>query len=264
MSRTNLMKQKLKNGESVFGTWSMLGSAAAVNAMGEAGLDFVVLDMEHGPMTVETVQYQMYAAEAAGCTPIARLGKYDDLAILRVLDAGAQARDGLPHRHLGRGRRRGLVRPVHPSRRPGACPRLRAATATPTKASPRSSTGPMRRCSSACWWKARRASTTLRPSATCRDLDMVYLGIYDISQALGVPGQVNHPSVLEVVEKSVKLIRDKGCIAGTVARDTTYLKNMVDWGFQFVSYRVDCAILRDGFVEMRETFDGFRSGGGKP
>ena len=56
MSRTNLMKQKLKNGQSVFGTWSMLGSASAVNAMGEAGLDFVVLDMEHGPMTVETVQ----------------------------------------------------------------------------------------------------------------------------------------------------------------------------------------------------------------
>ena len=263
MSRTNLMKQKLKNGESVFGTWSMLGSASAVNAMGEAGLDFVVLDMEHGPMTVETVQYQMYAAEAAGCTPIVRIGKYDDLAILRVLDAGAQA---LMVSHI-------------------ATPEEAAAVVSSALYTPRGDRGlsPFTRghgyTDEGITEKLNRANEEMfigvlvegqegidNIEAICDvpGLDMVYLGIYDISQALGVPGQVNHPSVLEVVEKSVKLIRDKGCIAGTVARDTTYLKNMVDWGFQFVSYRVDCAILRDGFVEMRETFDTFRNRGDEP
>src|SRR3990167_8452464 len=91
MNNRNKLKDKLKKGESVFGSWSMLASPSVMNVMGTVGLDFIIVDMEHGPMSFEMAENQIYAAEAAGCTPIIRLGEVDELAILRSLEIGAQA-----------------------------------------------------------------------------------------------------------------------------------------------------------------------------
>jgi hypothetical protein len=47
------------------------------------------------------------------------------------------------------------------------------------------------------------------------------------------------------------LIEDNGLVAGSVARDREYMELLLDAGFRFVSYRVDCAILRDGLETAR-------------
>jgi 2-keto-3-deoxy-L-rhamnonate aldolase RhmA len=91
MTIENRLKKKLRSGGRVFGTWSMLASPSVVNVIGQAGLDFVVIDMEHGPMTFETVERQLYAAEASGCTPIVRLGDAHEPNILHALEIGAQS-----------------------------------------------------------------------------------------------------------------------------------------------------------------------------
>src|SRR3989338_9534913 len=90
MTRENRLKSELKAGRKVFGTWSMLGAPSVINTIGHAGLDFIIIDMEHGPMSFETAENQLYAAEAAVCTPIIRLGEVNELAILRTLEIGVQ------------------------------------------------------------------------------------------------------------------------------------------------------------------------------
>ena len=90
MTQENRLKAELKAGRKVFGTWSMLSSPAVINAIGHAGLDFIIIDMEHGPTTYETVENQLYAAESAGCTPIVRLGCGSEENILHALEIGAQ------------------------------------------------------------------------------------------------------------------------------------------------------------------------------
>jgi 4-hydroxy-2-oxoheptanedioate aldolase len=64
MNRKNILKQKLKGGNSVIGTWSSLSSPNAISVLGATDLDFVVIDMEHGSMSFETVENMVRAAEA--------------------------------------------------------------------------------------------------------------------------------------------------------------------------------------------------------
>ena len=70
MRKYNSLKQKLVAGTSVIGTWSSLSSANVINVLGTTGMDFVIIDMEHGSMSFETVENMVRAAEATGISPV--------------------------------------------------------------------------------------------------------------------------------------------------------------------------------------------------
>ena len=87
----NSMKQALKDGNHVFGTWSMLSSPIVLNVIATSGLDFVIIDLEHGPTTFETAENQLFAAEAGGIQPIIRLSDGSAHSILHALEIGANS-----------------------------------------------------------------------------------------------------------------------------------------------------------------------------
>ncbi|HOF57356.1 MAG TPA: hypothetical protein PLT19_03360, partial [Syntrophorhabdaceae bacterium] len=66
----------------------------------------------------------------------------------------------------------------------------------------------------------------------------------DLSQAVGFPGQVDHPEVLDILEKSIRKIRNRGIAAGGyVAKNDEDLKWMREMGMQFITLMPDCTIL---------------------
>jgi 4-hydroxy-2-oxoheptanedioate aldolase len=73
-----------------------LGSPAVVEIMGHAGFDFVIIDLEHGPLSIESAENMVRAAMLVGVTPVIRVGDNDPLMILRALDIGAQGIQ-IPH-----------------------------------------------------------------------------------------------------------------------------------------------------------------------
>ncbi|NTW89280.1 MAG: siderophore biosynthesis protein SbnG, partial [Desulfobulbaceae bacterium] len=87
----NFLKKRLQQGEKVLGTWSMSASPIVVNAIAEADLDFVIIDMEHGPMSFETMGNMVMAAECAGSQAIIRVADASEQTILRALETGCQA-----------------------------------------------------------------------------------------------------------------------------------------------------------------------------
>jgi 4-hydroxy-2-oxoheptanedioate aldolase len=86
-------------------------------------------------------------------------------------------------------------------------------------------------------------------------LDLVYLGIYDLSQALGYAGQVEHPEVLSAAKSAVERINAAGLAPGAVARDEEHLRWLLETGFRYISYLVDTAILAEGFRTARSWYD---------
>ena len=50
----NTLKENLAQGKRPLGTFVGTGSAAVVECLGCAGLDFVILDNEHSPVEAET------------------------------------------------------------------------------------------------------------------------------------------------------------------------------------------------------------------
>ena len=88
--RTNTTKAKLSEGKVVFGANINHYSPNMVELFGAIGYDFVLIDCEHGPMTVDQVENMVRAAEAFDITPIARTPDHSDSTILRFLDRGLQ------------------------------------------------------------------------------------------------------------------------------------------------------------------------------
>ena len=58
MLRKNELKETLKSGKLVFGTWSNIPSPNVVNILSNSGMDFVIMDHEHGPVSYEILEYQ--------------------------------------------------------------------------------------------------------------------------------------------------------------------------------------------------------------
>ena len=85
------IKLRMKRGETVFGTWCMLPSSFVVDVIARTGVDFVVIDMEHGTMSFETAEEMVRAAQLHGCQPIIRVGDGQENTILHALETGCEA-----------------------------------------------------------------------------------------------------------------------------------------------------------------------------
>ena len=86
--RENLLKKKIKNGESAIGTFVKLTDAAVPELLALAGFDFFVLDTEHVAVDREQLTNIVRAADAAGITPIVRVRENNQVEILQNLDLG--------------------------------------------------------------------------------------------------------------------------------------------------------------------------------
>lgn len=246
MERENRVKAKLKAGGSVFGSWTICSSPMVANVMAEAGLDFVTLDLEHGPTTFETAESLLYAIEAGGSTPMLRLGEWSEPTILRALEIGTQ---GLLVSHISTPEQaqrvvRACMYPPDGER--GLSPFIRRhgysevdLAAKLRAANEQMLTGVL--------VEDAEGLRNLDAIAATPGLDLVYLGIYDISLSLGIPGSLEDPRVLEVVRGAVRTIEEHGLAAGAVTRDRDHLKLLLEAGFRYLSYLVDTAILREGF-----------------
>jgi len=99
---TECLRKRIDRGETVFGTFMKLPSSQVVEIFGLAGLDFVILDTEHGPLSFESIETLILAAEVAGINPLVRVYDNDSALIGRALDLGA-APGGWTQELLSRG-----------------------------------------------------------------------------------------------------------------------------------------------------------------
>ena len=89
MIASNHLKQKLLAGQPAFGVSVMFPSPHVVDMVGRLGFDWVLIDCEHGSISLESVELMVMAAEASGITPIVRPPVNSSEAILQVMDRGA-------------------------------------------------------------------------------------------------------------------------------------------------------------------------------
>ncbi len=70
-------------------------------------------------------------------------------------------------------------------------------------------------------------------------VDAVFLGPYDISHSLGVPGQITHPQVVEAVSKAMDKVRERGLAPGVFTSTVEGARMWLQHGVQYVVYSVD-------------------------
>lgn len=81
-------KKKL-NGEGVIGIFSKTCDPGFIEVLGHAGADYVIIDLEHGPNSVQTAQNLIRGAQVSGLMPIVRVKESCASVMGEVLDIGA-------------------------------------------------------------------------------------------------------------------------------------------------------------------------------
>ncbi len=85
----NAVREKMLAGEKTLGTFMAIGSGTAAECIGLAGFDYAIIDTEHGPFNPDTAIDYIRAARLYGATPFVRVQDTSRAAILKMLDGGA-------------------------------------------------------------------------------------------------------------------------------------------------------------------------------
>ena len=90
------LKKKLKKGEEVYGTWCIIPSPEVSDIITNTGLDFIIIDMEHGIMDFKIAQLMTITAQLNNCTSLVRIPNINESNILKSYEIGS---DGIiiPH-----------------------------------------------------------------------------------------------------------------------------------------------------------------------
>jgi 2-keto-3-deoxy-L-rhamnonate aldolase RhmA len=217
MIRTNRMKAKLLAGEPVFGVSVMIPSPQLVEMLGAFGFDWVLLDCEHGTLTLESVELMAMAAEASGMTAIARPATRSDDHILQVLDRGVMGVQ-VPHVNTAADARE-VIRAVkyHPLGQRGLAAGTRAAVYDAHGSMADYVRAANDATLIAIQLEEREAIENLEELLQVPDVDVFFIGPSDLSQSMGHPGNPKAPAVAEAINKSFDRIVAAGKIPGTPA-----------------------------------------------
>lgn len=234
-----MLRNKIVAGERLVGTFSLIPSTDVVEMIGLAGFDFVILDMEHGPYTLETLRTCLIAARLRGLPAIARVP--DVTAVGAVLDLGC---DGvLVPRASSPQAVREVVREARftPDGGRGANPYVRAAD---FGGGPDWLARANREVAVMVMVEGVEGVAALPEILDVPGLDAIFMGPVDLSHALGVPGQPGHPRVLAELAAVAGKAAARGVAAAVFAPDTERARAWLGQGVPVVACGVDAGIIR--------------------
>jgi 4-hydroxy-2-oxoheptanedioate aldolase len=234
------LKQALRSGESVLGTFAIVDAPIMMDAAAVGGMDFVILDTEHGPLEIKDLDGLIPAARAAGICPVVRVGRNDEWMIGRALDIGA-AGVQVPQVNC-RADAEAVVRAAK------YAPLGERGVSTYTRAGRLNSRGAQH-------FSNANAETLvivhienlegvkeLDRILEVEGIDVLFLGPYDLSQSMGIPGQTDDPRLLELIADCVQRIRSAGKVAGSFASDAAAARRWLDMGMQYIAISVDASL----------------------
>jgi 4-hydroxy-2-oxoheptanedioate aldolase len=254
------LRQRISEGP-VFGPFSKTSDPAIVETLGHAGFDFIILDTEHGPNSIETVQDLIRAAQIVSMAPIVRIASGDYEMIGKALDVGAagvqvpqiscadDVRSAIEHAKFA------------PLGMRGVCRYVRAASY-----SSMDKADYFRRANEALLIiqiEGKAAIENLEDILSVEGIDIVFVGPYDLSQSLDVPGEVEHPLVVEKMRQIVEACLSNNVFVGNFTETISQAEMWTGLGLRYMSYSVDVGILYEAGKALLNRFDRMRKCSGQ-
>ena len=240
----NLRERLHGDGPALLATFVIVPRIEIVELAAAAGYDAVVLDQEHGPISIDSLPALIAAARGAGLACIVRVPECRAKQIESALDAGA---DGVLVPHVSSADAAaeavGATR-FAPEGRRGANPYVRAAGFSGDPAFYGSSNA---RCACLAMVEGRAAVEALDEILATPGLDGIFVGPVDLSLSLGYHGQPEHPAVVEAVGDLVERGHDRGVATAVFAPTPAAARRWLDLGVRLVGLSVDTAAILAGF-----------------
>ena len=246
----NTVKQKLRAGEVVYGTSleDCLGSEVPL-ILAKAGLDFFFVDTEHSPADYNQLQALVRTSHYAGITPLLRVAQNRPELITRALDNGAMGvivprvadlaagREALdvmkfpPEGHRGFG-----LRSINTDVMTGSASDEIAASNRETLA--------------VLMIETVKALDQVEEIVRLPGLDVLFVGPYDLSLALGMIEQFDNPVFLKAIDRVVAAAHAAGIAVGLQTGNMPLLLEARRRGVRFLMYSSDMGMLLSGFQQV--------------
>jgi 4-hydroxy-2-oxoheptanedioate aldolase len=218
--RTNALKQKLRDGQPVFGAMITFPAPPVVEMLGYMGFDWVLIDNEHGSITVDTSEEMIRAAELTGVAPIVRPVANRPEVIAPFLDRGAWGVQ-VPHVNTREEAEAAVAAcKYHPEGSRGMFSGGRPAEYG-IGGSTQDYVAKANANTLVCLMLEEVVAVeNIAGIVKVKGVDVLFIGSGDLSQSMGYPGQPTHPEVQALMERGVKQIRDAGVTAGVSCPDS--------------------------------------------
>ncbi|MDW8370225.1 MAG: aldolase/citrate lyase family protein [Geminicoccaceae bacterium] len=248
------MRERMRAGETLFGLGVRLSRSGEIAAVAKAcGIDWLFVDMEHNPLSIDTAAQICLAAQAAGLPALVRIPGDDPLAAARLLDGGA-AGIVVPHvdtaeqirpvldrcRFQPRGKRSigGPLPQLGYAQLPAALHMAEADAQTLLVA----------------MIESPKAVANAGAIAALDGVDALLIGTNDLALELGIAGELGHPRI----EVAYRAVLEAASAAGKpVGLGGVYTADLLGrylpLGFRFVLLGNDLAILLAGVRERLAT-----------
>ncbi|HTP32298.1 MAG TPA: aldolase/citrate lyase family protein [Candidatus Acidoferrales bacterium] len=251
--RPNLTRERLAKGEIVYGCGLQVYRAPEiVRCFATAGFDYVFIDQEHGSFNLETVHDMIIASKTCGITPIVRVGELQYTLCARLLDQGAQGvilprveepkalEDALSwFRFPPMGKRGFGINPTMIEYESRTMPEIIAHQNRETLAVVQMETV--------------RAVEAADELLSLPGLDVIMVGPADLSVSLGVPGQFDHPKMIETVERIIAACDRHGVVPGIQTRGIAMARTWAERGMRFVGVAAEHVFLLEKCKEALAT-----------
>ena len=231
--KQNRMKEKLRAGEPVFGVSVMIPSPQIVEMIGAVGFDWVLLDCEHGTLTLESVELMAMAAEACGVTAIARPTTRSPEHILQVLDRGVMGVQ-VPHVNSARDAREVIAAvKYHPLGNRGLAAGTRAAVYDAHGTLADYVRAANEATLIAVQLEEQAAIDNIDELLGVDGIDVFFIGPADLSQSMGHPGNPKAPTVARAIDESFRKMVARGRTPGTPAVAES-VSEVIDKGVRYI------------------------------
>lgn len=250
----NRLKRLLRNGVPAVGHWISIPSPSIVELMSSFGMDWLLIDTEHGPASWETVEDMIRAMKGTEVVPLIRVAANDPVLIKKALDRGAF----------------GVVVPLvstadEARRAVSACKYppegTRGIAGTRVNRYGMDLHEYFKEWNSqvfvVCQIETEKGVENAEAIAAVPGVDVLFIGPNDLSVNLGCFGQFELPVFRKAVERVLRAAQANGIAAGIMAEGAEDVLARIDQGFRFVAAGTDARLLASA---AKATYEELRAG----
>ncbi len=257
----NHFKRAIAAGRTPLGAWLGSGAASTAEALGCAGFDFLVVDMEHTPIDTPQMIGILQAIAGTPAQAIVRPPWNDMVMIKRALDAGAQtlllpfvqdadeARRAVAYTRYPPEGVRGVAG-THRGSRYGTVPDYLKRASEEICVIVQIETLP--------------ALGKLEEIAAVPGIDSIFIGPSDLSASMGHLADVANPAVQEQLKAAAKACRRVGKPSGIIGPTPDMVARFIDYGYSWIAIGSDMGFMVGRAQEYLGRFRNATSVSGKP
>jgi 2-keto-3-deoxy-L-rhamnonate aldolase RhmA len=235
---------------SPIGTWIMSASALVAEALGHAGFDWGVVDMEHSPLDMHEVVHLLQAIGNTKMVPVVRVPWNDAVTVKRVLDAGATT-VLFPFVQTAEE----AARAVAATRYPPEGVRGMAGMSRASHFGTRSDY--LRRANDEIGvivqLETAEALDRIDAIAAVPGVDALFVGPADLSASMGHVADLMHPAVMERMARAARRAAELGKPIGTLGGDAGAVVQYRALGYDFLALSADLGLLMQGSLSALQS-----------